>query len=138
MIEIKEVEKDDMFEIKQRWWKKFNDMTGYHISKSSHFFKISTGDEKIGYIEIDVVRTVANISELIIYEKYRGKGYGHRAMEFAEKFAKNKKCHKIRIKTCKEIMPIAYNLYLKHGFQVEAKLKNDYFNKDWVILSKYI
>ena len=35
-------------------------------------------------------------------------------------------------------MKIAHYLYKKFGFTEEAILKNDYFNKDWVILSKFI
>ena len=138
MVDIKQVKKRDIHSFKQRIWRLFNKETGYFFKQKKYYFEISIDDKRIGYMEIDITDDVANMNELIIKSEDRGKKYGHACMEFFEKFAKEKKAHKMRLKTNSELNTAAYHLYKKHGFKVEATLKNDYFNKDWVIMSKFI
>ncbi|MBT3465504.1 hypothetical protein HN451_11025, partial [archaeon] len=57
---------------------------------------------------------------------------------FLIKYSKEQRCHKIRIKTCPETNQAAYHLYKKFKFIDEAVLKNDYNNKDWIILCMYL
>jgi len=138
MICIKQVKKREIFSFKQRIWKLFNKKKGYFFKQKTYHFEISLEDKRIGYMKIEIIDNVAILDELIIKSEYRGKKYGHYAMEFFETFAKEHKCHKMRLKTNTELNTSAYHLYKKHGFKVEAVLKKDYFNKDWVILSKFI
>jgi ribosomal protein S18 acetylase RimI-like enzyme len=119
-------------------WNEFAMDTGNKLEENDFFFIAKKDSESIGYLNITITDKVANLNNLIIKKEYRNKGYGKEMMGFFMKFSKLMKCHKMRIKTCPERMPAAFHLYQKMGFIVEAVLKNDYFNKDWVILSKFI
>jgi len=137
-VEIEQVDPREHEEFIKKLWFEYNSETGYHLNEDKKYYIILYNGKKAGYLHIKIVSTVAYLSEIILKSEYRGKKIGHELMEFFEIIAKEHKCHKMRIKTCPEIMETAHYLYKKFGFKEEATLKNDYFNKDWVILSKYI
>ncbi|MBN1503358.1 GNAT family N-acetyltransferase [Candidatus Woesearchaeota archaeon] len=136
-IRIKEVEKSLIEEFSKGLWREFADESGMLLDEESFCFVVHNKDEEIGYLHIKVTLGVAYLEDMILKSEFRNKKIGHQMMEFFENFAENKGCHKMRIKTCPETNQAAYHLYKKFGFKQEAILKNDYFNKDWVILSKY-
>jgi ribosomal protein S18 acetylase RimI-like enzyme len=121
-----------------RIWNKFFRSKGLRTDSKLIIYEICSGKVKIGYFEILLLGRVFYVRELIIDEKHRGKGFGKEILSKIESMAKRHDCHKIRLETSKELMPEAYALYKKFGFSEETTLKNDYFNKDWVILSKFI
>ena len=137
-IRLKKAGKREVSAFNKKEWKKFYDNLGLEENFSEFFYRICSGEENIGGIKGWIYADVAVLDELIIKSEYRDRKIGHQVMEFFEKLARENKCRKMCIKTCPELMQNAFHLYMKHGFKVEAELKKDYFNKDWVILSKYI
>ncbi len=137
-IEIKKAGKRKTEIFLKRLWKEFGAETGYHLKKKNYYYFVFSGKKRIGVIYIMISQGVAYLRDLILKSESRNKKIGHKLMGFFDEFSKKHKCHKMRIKTCPEINKAAYHLYRKSGFGEEAILKNDYFNKDWVILSKFI
>ncbi len=138
VTEIIPVSKDKHEKESKKVWKKHNEEIGEKFDKKSYYFEINADHKNAGYIQIDIGMGVAYLNDLIIKSEHRNNKLGHKAMEFFEIMARKHDCHKMRIKTCPERSPAAFHLYEKFGFIREATLKNDYFNKKWVILSKFI
>ena len=137
-LNIRQIKKSEWKDPSDKLWEKFEKELNAFLDKKKHYYAIEYDQKIIGYIQIDLVTTVAYLNDLIIKRKYRNKKIGHQVLEFFINFAKKHKCHKIRVKTCPERNPAAYHLYQKYGLIEECRLKNDYFNKDWVILSRFI
>lgn len=119
-------------------WKEFGEESGMPDKEEILYFSIE--DEKrgkrLGFMKVKIRLGIASLDELILEKGSRNRGIGAKALSFFEGIAEKEACHKLRVKTCPELMPAAYYLYKKHGYREEAWLRNDYFNKDWVILSK--
>ena len=137
-MKIKKVDQREIKDFIKEIWSEYNKERGYVIDEKKFYYVVTKNNENIGYLHIKITSTVAYLSEIILKSEYRGQKIGYKLMELFEKIAKENKCHKMRIKTCPEVMDSAYYLYKKFGFNEEAILKNDYWNKDWVILSKFI
>ena len=134
---IKEISKEEFTLLSSRLWDDFN--RDYEaLCTEEMFYIIFDGDKKAGTMHIQIKSTVSYLKDLIIDKDSRGKGLGSIAMEKFIKISRDKKCHKMRIKTCPARNPEAYNLYKKYGFIEEAVLKNDYFNLDWAIMFRLI
>jgi GNAT superfamily N-acetyltransferase len=136
-MEIKQVKKNDVKGFQRREWKKFDRELGFEWKDEEVVLAAFQGSEVIGTANIKFLGNVAYLERLMVAKTQRGKGIGSALMEKYEKLACKKGCHKLRVKTA-EWMGQNVSFYKKHGFKVEAKLKKDYHNKDWVILSKFI
>lgn len=137
-IKFKKTKSDGIKAFAGKVWGDFFKSKGLKQEDDLLVYLIYLGDKKIGYAEIYLLGKVAYLREFIILGRFRGKGIGQAALSEIEAIAIKKGCRKIRLETSKELMPEAFRLYKKSGFSIEAKLRNDYFNKDWVILSKYL
>ncbi len=136
-LEILEEKREKIENFIKNVWKDFSKESGDELTENDFYFSVTEKNKLIGYMHIKITCNVGYLKDMILKIEYRNKGIGHKMLEFFERFSKEHKCHKMRIKTCPERNPAAYHLYKKFGFKEEATLKNDYFNKDWVILSKY-
>ena len=137
-VEIKPIDQMHYEKETPLLWQIYNQEVGVEFSKNTYFFSIFFDEEEIGFLRIDIRGGVAYLDEIIIKSEYRGQKIGYEAVEFFMNFAKDKFCHKMRIKTCPELSPAGYHIYLKLGFVEEARLKKDYFGHDWVILAKFL
>lgn len=138
MVKITKIKTDKIQKYETKIWKKFWNKKGYKDPFKSQYYEVKEKNKRIGYFNVIYDCYVAYISSIILSEDSRGKGFGHKIMEFIEKEAIKRKCHKMRLETQKDLLPDAYHLYTKFGFIEEGILKNDYHNKDWVVLSKFI
>ena len=130
--------KEDMSKYEKHIWKKFWLKKGLKTVFKEVKYKITEENKQIGYVSVMLDAGVLYVKEIIIEEEYRGSKKGHNIMDFLDNLAKENNCHKIRLETSPEFMPNAYHLYQKYGFREETRLKNDWFNKDWKIMSKFI
>ena len=130
--------KEDMAEYEKEIWNKFWSKKGLKPNYKEVKYKITENSKHIGYISVIFHAAVLYVKEIILEEEYRGGKRGHNIMEFIINQAKDHKCHKIRLETSPEFMPNAFHLYKKYGFSEETRLKNDWFNKEWIIMSKYL
>ncbi len=120
-------------------WKKFyKEQGGIKEKYKEYRYKILHNEELIDIIIGWTYSGVAYLDNMVLKSEYRNKKIGHKILQFWENIAKKQKCHKLSVKTCPGLMPNALYLYKKHGYRVEANINNDYHNKDWVILSKFI
>lgn len=99
-------------------------------------FKAVENGKILGVISGKYESGAIYISTIMISEKSRGKGIGEGLMKKVEEWGKKMKAHKIWLNT--GIDWEARKFYEKLGYKVEGKLKNHYFNKDFVIYSKFI
>lgn len=134
LVELIKSEKDKEY-IKDIW-KKFYDDLGLDSKRNIEYHEIYVDKKRVGYMLIRVAAGVSYLKDLMIEKSERGKGYGKSALSFFLELSENYGCHKALVKTCPELMPAAYRLYKNFGFQDEAFLKDDYYNKDWVFLEK--
>jgi ribosomal protein S18 acetylase RimI-like enzyme len=137
ITEFANSKKEDVKKFADDLWKEYAEEIKFRLNENEFFFLAKENNVKIGYLQIKIISNVSYLENMIVDKQFRNKGYGKEMMGFFIKFSKLMKCHKMRIKTCPELMPAAYHLYQKFGFTSEAVLKNDYFNKDWVILSRF-
>jgi GNAT superfamily N-acetyltransferase len=136
-MKIEQVAKQDIETGLREVWENFNKKTGEDFTKENYYFRIKHGGEA-GFLAISLAGGVAVLKDLILISEFRNKKLGHELMDFYIDFARKHKCHKMRIKTNTVRSPAAYHLYKKYKFTKETELKNDYLNKDWVILSRYL
>jgi GNAT superfamily N-acetyltransferase len=137
-VEIKAIDQMHYEKETPLLWQIYNQEMGVVFSKNVYYFSIILENTEIGFLRIDVRGGVAYLDDIIIKSEYRGQKIGYEGVEFFMNFSKEKRCHKMRIKTCPELSPAAYHIYVKLGFVEEARLKKDYFGHDWVILAKFL
>jgi GNAT superfamily N-acetyltransferase len=130
--------KEDLKEYKHILWKKFWKSKNIDLIYFEKTYEIKEKNTRIGYIDVYVLNGVLYVDDILIEEEHRGKGIGKKIMEFIDTLAKNNNCHKIRLQTSSLHMPNAFHLYKNSGYSVETKFKNDWFNDDWEIMSKFI
>ncbi len=107
------------------------------IFKKIPFLFIAVDDkDPRGYIEGYVLEGVGKVSELIVEEKYRGRGIGKKLMKKTEDFCRQKGCFKIILTTGKNWEERRF--YKKLGYKTIAYLPNHWANQDFVILEKYL
>ena len=138
MVDISKIDKQKIEKYEEEIWEDFWKKKGYNAPYKSQYYEVSEKNIRLGYFNVIFDCGVAHIANIILEEKARGKGAGHKIIQFIIDEAKNKKCHKIRLETQKNILPNAYHLYTKFGFKEEFTLKNDYLREDWVTLSLYL
>ena len=136
MVKIIPSKREDIKKLSKDLWDEFGKESEHELDVQDLAFVIEENNKNIGIFTIKIVSGVAILEEMVIKSEYRNKKTGYNVMEYFEKLAKEHNCHKLRIKTCPEVMPVAFHLYKKLRYIEEAVLKNDYFNKDWVILKK--
>ena len=141
-MEIKRIDQKVAQEFSNREWKRFfikefgdevrkffeNSEVGQHLGIFAPELK--------GIISFDILGGVCEVKDFIVKKESRGKGFGKILLQYLEKICKEKGCHKIRIETLKN--SLAYEFYLKNGYEPECELKNDKIKRTWVIMVKYL
>ncbi len=128
----------DISAFEKRLWKEFWEENKRTQDYRKMKFLIKEEDADIGYIHLIISGGTMKVEDIIVDKKSRGNKIGHRIMEFIYDLAKAQMCHKIRLETSKEFMPVAFELYRKHGFMIEGNLKDDMHGKDWVVMSRQL
>ena len=115
---------DEKFKFKaQRAAKsEFNDIFPYGADSADNYLYVVLNDigEKIGvigYQKSPFEENAAFVTENIIKEEYRGKGYGKSAFRKLQEDAKEKGFTKM-VLNCFKHTPISYRMYEKNGFAV--------------------
>ena len=135
---MKIIKDNNIKDIENKMWKDYWREKGLERNHKDVNLKIVDNGKIIGVVSSIIEGGVLHVDNIIITERYRGKKIGHKIMEYLDNVAIKNKCHKIRLETSKEFMQNAYHLYKKYSFKEETIIKNDWFNKEWIILSKFI
>ena len=137
-VKFVKVNNEEIKNFQRELWTDFWKSKGKETNFENITMLIKVGDKNAGYTSFKKFGKMIHITEIIIKSEFRNNKIGHKVLKFIENFAIENKCHKIRLSTSKEYMPSAYYLYKKHGFNEETILHNDYWNSDWIILSKFL
>ena len=103
----------------------------------SHFFVATVGDTLVGYGGFWLVVDEAHITSVTVRDSYRGRGLGHRLVEFllreAEDVGARMATLEVRVSNVR-----ARNLYLRYGFRPVGLRKNYYpkSNEDAIVMLK--
>lgn len=114
----------------------FNDIfpDGTDSNDNYLYIVINSDNEKIGvigYQKSPFEENAAFVTENVIKEEYRGKGYGKSAFVKIQEEAREKGFEKM-VLNCFKHTPISYSMYEKNGF----KVIEDYVGS--VIMEKYL
>ena len=80
---------------------------------------------------------LAMLSFICIHPLHQRKGLGKTLLNHVVEYCKQQKCHKITLYTLPVLIP-AMNLYLKLGFVPEAYLRKEWWNVDFLKMSKWL
>lgn len=119
-----------------------------HSSKNYQaFLKVETNfmfvaeedGEIVGVAQGSIVGAsgLARLSWIGVKPDHQNKGVGKALLEKVIEHCRSKGCHKITLYTLPVLVP-AINLYLKSGFVPEAFLRKEWWNVDFVKMSKWL
>lgn len=122
-------------------WKKFDQQSwgkAYvtHEYGGDYYFLAKKGEELLGIAHVLTEGGVVCIDEFLVFEAHRGRGVGSMLMGEVIKFANNKKQHKVYLETDPKSQAVSF--YKKHGFFIEATLKNHYGKQDGIVMSLFV
>ncbi len=80
---------------------------------------------------------LAVLSFICVHPLHQRKGLGEALLSRVVEYCKQQKCHKITLFTLPVLIP-AVNLYLKLGFVPEAYLRKEWWNVDFLKMSKWL
>jgi len=72
-----------------------------------------------------------------VHPTHQNRGIGKALLEKVIEHCRTEGCHKITLYTLPVLIP-AVNLYLKHGFVPEAYLRKEWWNVDFIKMSKWL
>ena len=90
---------------------------------------IKRGNEKEGGLVL--------LSSICVHPSHQRKGLGEALLNHVLEYCKQQKCHKITLYTLPVSVP-AVNLYLKLGLVPEAYLRKEWWNIDFLKMSKWL
>ncbi len=91
-------------------------------NRNQKFLIAKVDGDIAGFAEIQIANSLrrqgysSQLGELVVHEKYRGKGVGKKLLEESIKFAKSRSCKAMSLSSA-NFRKIAHGLYLKHGFE---------------------
>ena len=90
---------------------------------------IQRGNEKEGGLAL--------LTCICVHPSHQRKGLGETLLNHVLEYCKQQRCHKITLYTLPVLLP-AMNLYLKLGFVPEAYLRKEWWNIDYLKMSKWL
>lgn len=91
-----------------------------NINDLNYYFFVLDGNKRIGFMEV-TINEEEGIFDIGLCKSYRNKGYGKLLLDKAIEFLNQKNVKKVSLIVIEE-NKIAYNMYLKRGFEVKETL----------------
>ena len=135
-MKIKKVSLKESKEFLKKEWHKYDASIGINWKEKEYSF-CAIDDKIIGCISCTINGGVCYVGEFLVADKFRRKGVGSKLWSKIEKFAKEKGCFKIAIKT-HEKNKSAIEFYKKQGLKIDAVLKDYQFHLKWYYMSKKV
>lgn len=105
------------------------DILKNYVVDYGRFWLLVENKKIIGTIALKPFRNDCyELKRFFISEKYRGKGYGNKALQYIINYAKEKKIKSIKLDTNSKLVSAIY-LYKKYGFS-EIESYRDAYKKD--------
>ena len=135
-IKYRFVEKEQVKDFSIKEWTKFTKERDYKWDEKIHYLAAFSGKDILGYAKFIINGGMGELKEIIVRKDLRGERIGSKLMDMYEEFCSEKGCHLLVIRTAPKIMGEGFDLYKKRGYKIEAELKNEKFNFDWVVMFK--
>ena len=138
-IKILKSKPKEVSQFTKKEWKKA-DNEHYDIKtdwkKEKYRLVAYKGNEIIGTLSLEIQAKVAYVESLIVSDIHRREGVGKNLMRKAEGISRNQECHKIFLETGKGWK--AQDFYQNLGYELTGELQKHYFEKDFIILTKWL
>jgi GNAT superfamily N-acetyltransferase len=116
-------------------WKRVRSDIGYEWREKKRSFAAVEGGRTVGYAKMNMHGGMAELMQLIVSKKARGRGGGDRLLKEFEAEARRGKCHVLMIHTS-ERHSDAVKFYLRRGYRIAAEFKDNMFHFTWYYLEK--
>lgn len=120
----------------------FDDFWNYQILKSEiqnnnsvYICCKDLNNNVLGFAGITIILDNAELNNIVVKKKYRGKGLSSMLLEELIKISREKNCKTLNLEVS-EINSIALNLYKKFGFEQVGYRKKYYNGKDAILFTK--
>lgn len=134
-ISIKQIKEKDIASFAKREWgtvyKRFN----FVPVPRDFFFGIFEDKKLRGYLKIYIMGKAAEITHLMIQNKYTSRGFGTKLMDYAEKWAKKRKCRRLVLET-PAVFKETVAFYKRHGFKIVSVLPKYFYGRTWYYMGK--
>jgi ribosomal protein S18 acetylase RimI-like enzyme len=110
------------------------------LRPETNYACIAEQDNKIiGIAMVTIVGKsgLARLGWIGVHPSHQKRGVGTALLEDVVEHCKSRKCHKITLYTLPVLIP-AINLYLKFGFVPETYLHKEWWNVDFIKMSKWL
>ncbi len=135
-ITIKKAQPSKVKEFGDKQWKVVNRRFGLLPAKKTFFFVAYSKKKIVGYTKIEIIRGgLLEIRDLLVHDKFTGKGIGSEIIEYIEKWAKKNRCKKAVLKV-PSVYKESIKFYKKHGYRKDVTLSNYYYDYDWYYMTK--
>lgn len=140
-IQVSIMTLEDLENIEKNLEKDFDNFWNYENLRNEiesdicKIYVIKDGDSIVGFASMSIILDEAEIRNIVIKKKCRGKKLSLFLMTILVDFAIKSKCKKINLEV-NENNVIARRLYRKFGFDVVGSRKNYYNNENAVLMTK--
>lgn len=140
-IQVSIMTLEDLEKIEKNLEKDFDNFWNYENLRNEiesdicKIYVIKDGDSIVGFASMSIILDEAEIRNIVIKKKCRGKKLSLFLMTILVDFAIKSNCKKINLEV-NENNVIARRLYRKFGFDVVGSRKNYYNNENAVLMTK--
>ena len=140
-IQVSIMTLEDLEKIEKNLEKDFDNFWNYENLRNEiesdicKIYVIKDGDSIVGFASMSIILDEAEIRNIVIKKKYRGKKLSLFLMTILVDLAIKSNCKKINLEV-NENNVIARRLYRKFGFDVVGSRKNYYNNENAVLMTK--
>jgi ribosomal protein S18 acetylase RimI-like enzyme len=134
-ISIKKVKEKEIASFAKREWGTVYKRFGFVPAPRDFFFGIFEDKKLRGYGKMYLMGKVAEVTHLMIQDKFTGKGFGGRLMVYMEEWAKKRKCTRLVLET-PAIFKDTVNFYKKYGFKIISVLPKYFYGRSWYYMGK--
>lgn len=134
-IKVKKVKEGEVKNFADKQWAIIAKKCGFAPFWKTYFFAIYEDKNLRGYARVDIEGGLAEISRIVVDDKFTDRGFGSKLMDYIESFARKNKCRKLVLQATPRYGK-SMDFYKEHGFKIDATLKNYYFDSDWHYMGK--
>jgi GNAT superfamily N-acetyltransferase len=134
-VSIKQIREKDIAAFAKREWGIVYKRFHFVPTPRDSFFGIFENGKLRGYGKAYLMGRVAEITHLMIQDKYTGKGFGGRLMAYMEDWTKKRKCTRLVLET-PAVFKDTVSFYKRHGFKIVSALPNYFYGRTWYYMGK--
>lgn len=134
-ISIKKIKEKEIASFAKREWGIVYRRFGFLPFPKDFFFGIFENDKLRGYAKVYLMGKVAEVTHLMIEDKFTGHGFGGKLMVYVEEWARKRKCNRLVLETAATFKDTV-SFYKKHGFKIVSVLPKYFYGCSWYYMAK--